>query len=391
MFPMIFKYIALLSPIFVSLFWSLIFFIQFGKKDKTKLYLGVFMTIAFLFFFSQAILFGKQFQLYPYIDVIYISSMLSLCPLFYSYLLRVALKKIIRSRNFYRLMPAIVLGLLAFMSVLFLNYEERTSYLEDILVSRNIKNWASNSKIGIKGIIFIVSWFLFIFQAIFFGIKGVQLLRNYKMKIMEYYSSSKGKTINWGTLIGIIVLFAAVASFTLALIFGSYLLENVISLIIPSIICCVVFFVLGLIGNQGSRQDLGNSIPEFDFDIEGEGIGKQAELKEQLLSLFEIQKVYTKTDLRITTIADELKTNRTYISNLINEDFRMSFSDFVNMYRIKEAKELMKGSNRKTLTLEEIAEKSGFGSIHSFTRVFKAVDGIPPGRFRSNLNRAKQL
>ena len=36
----------------------------------------------------------------------------------------------------------------------------------------------------------------------------------------------------------------------------------------------------------------------------------------------------------------------------------------------------------KKYTLEYIAEKSGFGSLASFTRVFKNFEGTTPGKFR---------
>ena len=63
----------------------------------------------------------------------------------------------------------------------------------------------------------------------------------------------------------------------------------------------------------------------------------------------------------------------------------MNFNEFVNHYRINEAKRLIQDSENELYTLDYIAEKSGFGSINSFSRVFKAFEGVTPGKYRERL------
>jgi len=111
-------------------------------------------------------------------------------------------------------------------------------------------------------------------------------------------------------------------------------------------------------------------------------------LKTKLLALFENEKVYRLSDLRITTISETLQTNRTYISRLINEEFGVNFNEFVNKYRVAEAEALLQSEDHAFYTLEYIAEISGFGSTNSFTRAFKDCKGVTPGTFRNNLKKA---
>ena len=106
-------------------------------------------------------------------------------------------------------------------------------------------------------------------------------------------------------------------------------------------------------------------------------------LKNSLLELFSNEEVYRKTDLKITHVAAKLNTNRTYISNIINNDFSCSFSEFVNKYRIDDAKKILMKESSKNLSLEYISEMVGFGSLHTFIRAFKQSEGITPGRFRN--------
>ena len=80
------KNIAILSPIFITLFWSLVFFIQPPKKDEAKLSLGKFMSISLVLYFTHAIFFTQQLKLYAYLESVYILTFLSVYPLYYFYL-----------------------------------------------------------------------------------------------------------------------------------------------------------------------------------------------------------------------------------------------------------------------------------------------------------------
>jgi AraC-like DNA-binding protein len=47
-----------------------------------------------------------------------------------------------------------------------------------------------------------------------------------------------------------------------------------------------------------------------------------------------------------------------------------------------EAKRLLLEESTKMISLDYVSEKSGFGSLSTFIRVFKESEGITPGRFR---------
>ena len=106
------------------------------------------------------------------------------------------------------------------------------------------------------------------------------------------------------------------------------------------------------------------------------------DLKTRLLKLFEHDKIYQINDLRISTVCESLLTNRTYISKLINDEFEMNFNEFVNKYRVEEAKQLLLSSENNKFTMEYIAQQAGFGSVASFSRVFKEIEGTTPGKYR---------
>ena len=100
--------------------------------------------------------------------------------------------------------------------------------------------------------------------------------------------------------------------------------------------------------------------------------------------IFSEEKIYKQPDLKITHVSSLLQTNRTYISNLINQDFSCSFSDFVNKYRFLEARKLLQDGSFDNYSLHYISEVAGFGSLNTFIRVFKEHGGTTPGKFREN-------
>ena len=101
----------------------------------------------------------------------------------------------------------------------------------------------------------------------------------------------------------------------------------------------------------------------------------------------ENQALYLDPNFRITSLSEKLYTNRTYLSNLINEEFNISFSDFVNRYRVAYAKTLMETDTENNYSLDYISEKAGFGSLSSFNRAFKKFEKRSAGSFRQMMKR----
>ena len=164
----------------------------------------------------------------------------------------------------------------------------------------------------------------------------------------------------------------------------SYFLNNDL-LIIPSALFSVLFFIIGLQGNKQDHNiadvviDERESIKLNDINISNK------DLKEKLTGYMEKEKAYLDPNFRITTLCIKLYTNRTYLSNLINTEFEMSFSEFINQYRVKYAKELMTINPNSKYSINHFSEEAGFGSVSSFNRAFKQFEGITVGEYRKKL------
>ena len=91
--------------------------------------------------------------------------------------------------------------------------------------------------------------------------------------------------------------------------------------------------------------------------------------------------LYKREHLTLSELSTMVGTNSKYLSQSINAKLQCSFVDFVNGYRIEEAKRLMLDETNKSLTLEAIGGLAGFKSKSVFFRAFKKATGMTPNQF----------
>ena len=84
--------------------------------------------------------------------------------------------------------------------------------------------------------------------------------------------------------------------------------------------------------------------------------------------------------ISLKVIASELQVHPNYLSSVFAQEMGDSISQFINMERIKEAKELLSISH---YTVLEISILLGYNSQSYFTRVFKKEVGMGPVEFRN--------
>lgn len=100
-----------------------------------------------------------------------------------------------------------------------------------------------------------------------------------------------------------------------------------------------------------------------------------------LLELMEQEKLYLNNKLTIDEVAKRLMTNRSYLSQMINDKFKTNFNNFINEYRVKEAQRLLLENNTNNYSIEGVSISVGFNSKSTFNAAFKKFTGIRPSEF----------
>ena len=103
----------------------------------------------------------------------------------------------------------------------------------------------------------------------------------------------------------------------------------------------------------------------------------QQELFGRLERLMQNDQVYKNSLFTREKMAELLGTNRTYLSQTINEQTGLTFTHYMNKYRIEEARRILADPQDDT-PIKAIAADLGFSSVTTFYTLFKAVVQMSP-------------
>ncbi|MGL5367894.1 MAG: helix-turn-helix domain-containing protein [Cetobacterium somerae] len=84
-------------------------------------------------------------------------------------------------------------------------------------------------------------------------------------------------------------------------------------------------------------------------------------------------------DFSLDNLADYLGLSFKYTSILFKKVMGDNFKNYINMYRIEKAKEILR--EKKDIKIKDLAEKLGYNSSNTFIRIFKKYEGISPTQF----------
>lgn len=108
---------------------------------------------------------------------------------------------------------------------------------------------------------------------------------------------------------------------------------------------------------------------------------EEVKLYFRLKKILEEEKLYLVPNLSLKIVADKLTTNTKYLSQVVNHHAGCNFQNFVNKYRVEEAKKKIVTEDYHQLTLYGIARQCGFKNKSTFYKVFKEMTGQTPKEY----------
>jgi AraC-like DNA-binding protein len=212
------------------------------------------------------------------------------------------------------------------------------------------------------------------------------VLKKAKKIFLENYSSNTLETYNWlfrlllfmAALYGVAIVknslkfFGEVDSFKSA--------QIILSIVI---LCFVCWYVLQALKYPDIFRGVDSSIkPTKDLQENVKVDANKNSAIEELKKHMSLEKPYLNPSLTIRNLAQEININSRDLSVLINQNLGQHFFDFVNEYRIEEAKAILKNPDKKEFTVLEILYEVGFNSKSSFNTAFKKHTSLTPTQFR---------
>lgn len=156
-----------------------------------------------------------------------------------------------------------------------------------------------------------------------------------------------------------------------------------------------------------SQKNLQNRIPNFDKLLKidrHESFRSSLKYLEQVANqLFELKQTndqdraskvidrvsqyiqhHLHEDLSLVRLAEIHYFNPSYLSHLFKQEKGINLSEYIDRYRIRQAKKYLKDPDLK---VRDVSERVGYHSAHSFTRFFKKMTGSTPKEYRESLSR----
>lgn len=167
--------------------------------------------------------------------------------------------------------------------------------------------------------------------------------------------------------------------FGTSIIWIAYNTASYTSYIVGALSFSFVFYLSGLLIFFKRKKDF--VVAPFkekyaDVQIEEDEAKQWLEKIEQTITE---QGLFKNPNLTLPVLAKEVNIRPQLLSQLLNNNLNKSFSQYVNEYRIQEAKLLLR--THASLKVEVIAEKSGFNSKSTFYTAFKKVTGTTPAQY----------
>ncbi len=108
--------------------------------------------------------------------------------------------------------------------------------------------------------------------------------------------------------------------------------------------------------------------------------GKEPSLYERLEELILNTQCYTEPDITRESLSSKLYTNREYLTRAIQENANMTFTEYINHYRLEYARQLL--SDIQNLSIESVYIAAGFNNKSTFYRLFKQKYDMTPKEFQ---------
>lgn len=206
---------------------------------------------------------------------------------------------------------------------------------------------------------------------------GFIAVKNFNKRLAANFSSDDNLSLRWMWLFLLLYVALGITWFVATRSSSEITaaIYNVMCSIILGLLCYFVYRQEDMLEVLGANKNLGqaegNDVPTYK--------SPNYNFADNVEKVFSEHHIYLDPSLNINGLARELGTNRTYISNFLNQQMHTTFYEYVNHWRVKRAKELLEESD---LPLEQIAEKSGFNSLSSFRRYFTKAVGMTPSKYR---------
>ena len=208
------------------------------------------------------------------------------------------------------------------------------------------------------------------------------VLKTYRTKLKNQYSYFSPTELGW--LVILIIGFFFTWSLTLIVHITAQFVDPKIADSFGLVENYVIFILINALFIYSlvyAHQLLATKpVAEIAKDKIDEKVTSSAILKVQ--QGMEVEKLFLKHNLNIDQFSKSINLPVKDVSAVINKHYNTNFFEFMNTYRVEEAKRLLSDPQYENVTILDILLQAGFNSKSAFHRFFNRLVGISPTEFR---------
>jgi len=377
-----------------------------------KRVLGVFMLVMGVFLTSSILKSNGSDDFAIFSNYIILPLFLCINPFYYVY------TKSLTTSN-YKFGLSTAVKFFPAILVLILNifcYSLISREFELAIIHKSVESLSKEPSIVIKLILLIdaVSVYIYYIQLVVYVVLMMILLRKHEKNIKYIFSYDQNISLKWVKAFVVIIIINSLLEIFIVFISIKFpqLPANIIYLYYFFLFLLIT--ILGYFGlkqneiyqqkknvpiileNNGVDAEINknNLIDDIAFEeLSDEDLDvlpvtymisteEQQRITQNIIELVEKEKIFQNSKLSVYDLAEILKTNKTYISVSINNVLKKNFRQFINEYRIDEAKKLLVDPKFDHISIEGIAQTVGFISKSTFNVTFKKQAGVIPSDYR---------
>lgn len=373
------KFFALITPLLFNLFGAIILISTADKNFRNRFYLGLFFANSFILFTGHFLSFFEFWRVFKYFDFLFLASLLSFYPLYFLYIQSAFHYKFFLGKKIYHFLPAILFSLAMLIASYTANYTDYKMYMENNVFNTQV----TSSTAWLLTSIYKGGRIFHIFQILIYTVLIIKFILKAKLNLNHFLSNTDSYQFRNFYLIAIsFIVFMSVPGIFVTIIGRQPFNTNNYLLLSISLLFTLLYLILAIVG---LKHIPANAIDDHITENQTIDISSKElqEIKLLLHNYFKTKKPWLNPNLNIWEVSNHLGTNRSYISKIINDDIGCNFNHYVNSYRVQEAKKLLE--EKRELSLLQVSEQSGFGSINSFFRIFKLFENNTPADFRKKI------
>ncbi|AWL11430.1 putative transcriptional regulator LumQ [Saliniradius amylolyticus] len=207
-----------------------------------------------------------------------------------------------------------------------------------------------------------------------------RLHAKHRNQLMEKYSAIEQRAMDWLRVILILwglVWFFYAANYAATFIGVKFFaLDTLLPLFEFLVLVSFTHLALKQLELGASEEVIRLTVQEREAVLPDE---KMQEIAVKLTDAMTGKQLYKEEDLSLNRLSAVISVSENYISETLSQFMKTNFFQFVNRYRVEEAKDLLANTD---MLVSSIAYEVGFKSKSTFNSAFKKIVGVTPTGFR---------